>query len=185
MARRILAAGIVALCAVCAACAPANTTAPTSPLSPFAAKPLEQYELTFAADSTCTSLPAAVRTRTYLTFYDPSGAGGSMGLIGGHFGSTSHYEFSTVYVSTKTGVTTLFFSDPEIWEQFPNANGNPPDAYLTIWGTASGTLGGATPWTFSGRFTYCAATEPDEYPECTVTEVTCASAKHTLLITKK
>jgi hypothetical protein len=170
MARRILAAGIVALCAVCAACAPANTTAPTSPLSPFAAKPLEQYELTFAADSTCTSLPAAVRTRTYLTFYDPSGAGGSMGLIGGHFGSTSHYEFSTVYVSTKTGVTTLFFSDPEIWEQFPNA---------------SGTLGGATPWTFSGRFTYCAATEPDEYPECTVTEVTCASAKHTLLITKK
>jgi len=94
-------------------------------------------------------------------------------------------ELSIVPVIVSGGVTTLLFQDPEIWERLPNPNGNPPEAYLTIWGSASGTLGAATPWTFRGDFTYCAASDPDKYPECKVPLVTCASASQTLLITKK
>jgi hypothetical protein len=40
-------------------------------------------------------------------------------------------------------------------------------------------------WQFWGRFTYCAETEPDSYPECKVPEATCDSGLHMLTMVVK
>jgi hypothetical protein len=74
----------------------------------------------------------------------------------------------------------LYFQDPPIWEQL-TAN-----QYVVIYGEeAVGSVGELpTTLSFSGKFTFCAAAEPDTYPECEVPEVVCGSKVHTLTITR-
>ena len=94
--------------------------------------------------------------------------------------------WNVIYQRVSNDVAEWWFQDPEIWEVFGT------ESYVTIYGgpttiaLETGTLDPRVgEWPFWGRFTYCAAAEPDPYPECAVPEISSESRRHTLRIVER
>ena len=145
------------------------------------------YQVVFAADAACTTLPAGARTRTYLASFESRGDPFYIGtLSGADFARTQSYPgFDVIYAKVSAESGYLYFNDPEIWEHLSRDANRSPQADLVILGEATGTLGPDTShWSVSGTFSYCPAPEPDDYPECTVPVIRCQSRNHQLTLTR-
>ena len=152
------------------ASSPALPTSPTPPSPPSPSPSVnEQFELTVAADPVaCSSLPAETLVRHYVGRFTGSSVGY---LYGARFlGGAVYANWNVVYRNTTSG--TLWFQDPPLWESLAG------DSYLVIYGSGPSQVrpGESTP--FWGRFEYCADREPDPYPKCATTLITCTSSVH-------
>ena len=147
------------------------------------------YEVTFAADPACTSLPAAVRIRTYSASFSSRSESSYLGTLGGadfaRTSSPSYPDYNVLYATVVEDVGHIFFSDPEIWEHLARETDRSPKADLVILGNAAGTVRPETSqWSFAGTFAYCPEPEPDDYPECKVPVIRCQSQNHQLTLTR-
>jgi len=156
--------------------------------SPSPAPSVVNLEITFKADSSCTALPAAARSRTYSAAVNTRTPFFNVG--GANFGRSSdpHYasSWNVIYQNLSTDQVGWWFQDPELWEFLTD------DSYVVVYGgpahipVDAATMEPRTgDFPFWGRFTYCAEQEPDNYPECEVPEITCESAQHTLSVVKR
>lgn len=146
------------------------------------------YEVTFASDAACTSLPATARTRTYSLSLGSSQSGPTGASI--YFGTLSGAEFgrsplpgypmwNVVNVIVSDDVAEISFSDPEIWEHLT------PETDLQIIGGGRGAAyADGAQWSFGGTFAYCPAAELDDYPECRVPPIICQSRNHHITLTR-
>ena len=165
----------------------ANPAAPTPPTTTTASSPPAtpaplpaQFQVSFSADSACTTLPAVARTRTYSATTNGNGSPYLIELANATFGGGS-YLWHTIYANISGDDARMYFQDPPIWEELPS------DQYLVIYGIeAVGTIR-ELPATlsFAGDFTFCPAAEPDSYPECEVPEIVCRSNAHKLTIARQ
>jgi len=132
------------------------------------------FQVTFTADTACTALPAAARSRTYRA----AGNGFLLTLYGGQFG-LGDYKWGVLYAGPFENFVNLNFNDPPVWDFLT------PDTYVVFYGGASGIMVRDT-GTFpaSGEVTYCGDAEPDEYPECHIAVVSCRSSQHRVTLTK-
>jgi hypothetical protein len=108
------------------------------------------------------------------------------GKPGGRSLAADPRRWNVIYQSASDKALTWWFQDPEIWELLGARD------YVAIYGgPVSVGLDAATKspaagqWPFWGRVTYCAAAEPDDYPECAVQEVSCDSDHHTLTLVRR
>lgn len=154
--------------------------------SPAPAPRSVNLELTFKADSACTELPAAARSRTYSAAVNTRTP--LFNLAGGNFGGSSdpYYSWNTIYQKLLNDEVDWSFQDPELWEFLTD------DSYVVVYGgPAHVPVDAATmepktgDFPFWGRFTYCAEQEPDSYPECEVPAIACESFHHTLTVVKR
>lgn len=155
--------------------------------------PLEgRYTMTFSAESSCTQIPAALRTRTYgVTFrHSPSDPSRFAGALDG---ADFLPGYGTLSVSPGVNAARFFISSWEAftwwWEDHPIIERLPASGYLSLEGVAVGSPAdakGAVNATFDGEFAYCAAFTPSPTPTwppvCTPAPVTCHSASHQLTI---
>lgn len=139
------------------------------------------YELTFAADSSCTAIPGYARRRTYDATSSGSSAMYLIALSGGGYGSTpgGSYFSNVLYGSVFEDIAQVNLSDPPVWERFPQGT------YLVISGQAEGEIT-ELPATLPmwGSFTYCSQMMPGAEARCAVPEVTCNSSNHRLTIAR-
>ena len=147
---------------------------PPTPLSPGS------YEAIFTADSVCTDLPEAMRTRTY----SASIGGREIAFSGAVFGSSPpHYPMMNVmYIRLGGDAVTLHASDPPVLER-PTE-----DSFLMIEGSAEGTAGvHRSDLSFRGAFMYCAASKQSQgsFTGCLVDHITCRSENHRLTLTRR
>jgi hypothetical protein len=157
---------------------PSPTPVATAPTS-VTFRPLGNFDVTFAADSACTGLPAHARTRTYTATLRE---GWSLTtLTGGTFPVAYPYGAWNVVPTTIAADTAkLWFQDPPIWESLAN------DAYVVIYGDAEGRFEGDTATLpFWAWFEYCPEREPDQYPKCAVPVITCFSQHHQLILQRR
>lgn len=143
------------------------------------------YSFTFTADATCSSIPPALRTRTYSTSISRGQwlvtlGGASFAPTGPAYPRT--VDWNVVTVSMFEDYASVWFSDPPIVE-LVNA-----DSHLIIDGHAEGTIsesGAELP--VVGTITSCPNTKPgngDDY-QCSVETASCRSTKHMLTITRE
>jgi hypothetical protein len=125
--------------------------------------------MTVAADpAACSSLPAETLVRHYTAHFTGSTVGY---LYGARFlGGAVYANWNVVYLNTTSG--TLWFQDPPLWESLVG------DSYLVIYGSGPSQVPPGESAPFWGRIEYCAAREPDPYPKCATTLVTCTSSQH-------
>src|SRR4051812_44638414 len=150
---------------------PVSPNAPPVPLLPL----LGTYRMTFSADPACSALPEIARTRTYTA----TSNGSLISLTGATFGRPGGgYDWRTLYAKFTGDDLTLFFQDPPVWELLS------PTQHLVIEGLEATGSVRELPATlsFQGTFAFCGATEPDDYPECSVPEIVCGSTQHRLVI---
>ena len=95
-------------------------------------------------------------------------------------------QWNVIYQRVGTDSDSWSFQDPEIWETL---NG---ERHIVIFGgparldlNADTRVINPGVFPFWGRFIYCAATEPDDYPECEVPELWCESTAHTLTVLQR
>jgi hypothetical protein len=181
---------VVAVCSMglLAACGGDPSPAPTAPSvavpvttpAPPASLPSGTYEISFLADSGCTTLPEVARRRTY-TATIGTGSSQLIDLSNATFGGGGSYLWHTVYARFAEDAAHLFFQDPPVWEQLPD------NQYVVIYGIEAVGSIRELPATlsFTGDFTFCADAEPDSYPECELPETVCRSAGHRLVLTRK
>jgi len=148
------------------------------------------YEITFTADAACAGLPATARHRTYSASLDPIADSSYLGTLSSadfaQSSSPSYPNWNVLYVSASEDAVQIHFSDPEIWEHLTREPDRTPQADLVILGDAIGTLRPDTSHgSFAGRFAYCAAAEPGDYPECKGPEISCVSQSHQWSLTRK
>jgi len=140
------------------------------------------YEVTFEADSDCTDLPPAVRSRTYRAVFAGSLTASGSPLSGATFVQESPLvSFNGLGIVVVNGATQLLFDDPGIWELMT------PDTSLEIWGDGGGTVGADTSqWSWSGSVVYCpSAVAGPTGASCRAPEVTCQSAKHQVTLRRR
>lgn len=158
---------------------PTNTPLKTEPTTTSTVPALGNFELTFAADRSCTGLPEEARTRRYTATLQQ---GGSLARLGGAlFPASSPYGlWNAVSVRIADDSLDAYFNDPPIWESLSDS------AYVVIYGDAHGRLvGDSAIIPFWARFEYCPQREPDGYPECAVPVTTCESRTHQLILSRK
>jgi hypothetical protein len=198
--RKVIAAGALLFLTSCGSvtmratpAGPTPTTPPTPP-TPFPDPREGNYQLTFAADSSCTSLPSTVRTRAYSTslWFSPRPDGtislyftplaGAVFAPSGPTYPRNPPSWNSVGGVLRSGFVQLFFDDPPIWEYVT------PDTSLEIAGEAHGTLGETTTdLELSGVFTYCEAMKPrtGDWLECSVPPFECRSRSHKLTLMRQ
>ena len=177
------------------ACGHRSGTPPTSPrfslasgLGSLGPDLRGSYEVTFASDTSCTSLPTLARARTYSLALaapqvGPTGASIYAGtLSGAEFGRSSlpgYPIWNMLNVVVSDDVAQINFSDPEIWEHLS------PETDLQISGASRGTVqADAAEWSFGGTFAYCQSAELDDYPDCKMPRIKCQSTNHHITLTR-
>jgi hypothetical protein len=180
--RMTVIASIVALSAACGIESPPAVTESFGAVAPTPVPPAllpGNYEVVFAADAVCTSLPEAARTRTYTG----SLGGSTIDLAGAIFASAppEYPTMNFLYVRLVGDFASVYASDPPVWE-FPT-----PDSDLLIEGAAEGTVrDNKAELPFDGSFSYCPASRHDEgFLLCSGDRITCRSHNHRLRLTRK
>jgi hypothetical protein len=85
-----------------------------------------------------------------------------------------------VYVTDADEAATLHFNDPEIWELLTDSS------YLVLLASAIGVVQSPrSEFLMAGDFRFCAAMEPDNYPECFVPEIRCQSSRHKVTLSRR
>jgi hypothetical protein len=155
-------------------------TGPSSTPIPAVRSPVA-FDITFAADTAaCRDLPAPAQRRTYSTTLSQGQFIAT--LTGATFvqASAPYSAWNVLYTKFSDSSADLFFQDPPIWEALSD------ESYLVIYGDAHGVLDGDTvTLPFGGAFDYCPEREPDGYPECEVSVITCQSRHHSLTLRRK
>lgn len=177
---RALSVTVLALLASCGGDRPRPSASP--PLAPSPAPPPAPpgpasaldgaYELVLVADASCNNLPPETRHRRYVARFTGSPVAY---LYGARFlGGAVYAQWNVVYLNATE--QSLWFQDPPLWESLSG------ESTLVIHGAANGPVqpGGST--SFWGRYEYCADRQPDAYPKCATTLVTCTSAHHQLTL---
>ena len=177
---RLIAATAWSLLAAACGSGP-ESTAPPAPSTLLAAPvppPPETSTFTFSIDPSCRSpFPESLQQRSYQATADSSYAG--IIHLTGDFAFSAGTPWNLVYRSSDAGSTTLWFQDPPLWEQLDG------QAYFLIYGVSEyrGTSEYGE-WPFSGRVTFCAASQPGSFPACAVPEITCQSTGHRLRVAR-
>jgi hypothetical protein len=137
-----------------------------------------EYTLTITADPACTTLPDAVRMRSYTALID------GRGLVSGATLVDEHGEFATYTDGDTVMFSTEFHGEPWLVEQLG------PNEYLGFHGTATATVQaplGTVSVPFRGYIEHCALTAPaTTYASCTPPNriTRCTSENHRLTLTR-
>jgi hypothetical protein len=185
---RVIAASLMCVFIGCGSDMTTMPPAPPGAPSPVLPPRPVNLSLTFTADKSCTQLPSIARSRTYTAVVEAGAP--FFNLDGGMFGQSSEAGYpslwNVVYQKAVDNGVNWSFQDPEVWEQLSK------ESYVVLFGgpvRISLNPGTGEPQTgdfsFWGRFTYCAEREPDSYPECEASEISCESAAHTLTIVRQ
>jgi hypothetical protein len=144
---------------------------------------LRDYQITFTADSACTSLPAHVQRRSYSGSNRwPDGNIGPHRLADALFASYAGYGLMNILSLVVRGDSAeAWFQDPPIIERVT------PDSTLMIEGHAAGPISGTRiEMPVNGSFVFCPKTRGDsDAPECSVPAVSCRSTNHKLALTPR